>query len=223
MRSIFFVLLLFSLTLSAGMFSSAQGQSAPDGISADKLVQRVDSYYNHLHSFSADFTETYRGMGIHRQEQGTLLLSKPGKMRWDYTQPAGKVFIINGKYAWFYSPGDPQAQRIDVKKMNDLRSPLRFLLGHTHLQKEFEHLSLTRSDRGLVISGVPKGIENRISTVDLGVTPDGAIHSMAIRETDGSTTSFTFSAIRPDVPAPEHEFQFHAPTGIPVVNGLPPV
>lgn len=217
-------ILLLSLAFgSAGPTWAETAPKAPAVIPASTLIERVDTFYNRLHSFSANFTETYQGMGIHREERGTLLLRKPGKMRWNYDQPPGKVFIINGKYAWFYSPGDPQAQRIDVKKMNDLRSPLRFLLGHTHLKKEFDHLALTRSDAGLVISGVPKGMENRISTVDLGVTPNGAIHSMVIRETGGATTSFTFTNIRPDIQAPEREFVFHPPAGIPVVNGLPPV
>lgn len=224
MKPVFTALLLLCFLCGpAALRATAEASAAANQVPANTLVRRVDSFYNHLHSFSADFTETYQGMGIHRDERGTLILRKPGKMRWNYAQPKGKVFIINGKHAWFYSPGDPQAQRIDVSKTNDLRSPLRFLLGHTHLEREFEHLALTRSGAGLVISGVPKGMENRVSSVELGVSADGEIHSMVIRETDGSTTSFTFSNIRPDVEAPEQEFVFHPPAGIPVVNGLPPV
>src|ERR1700684_2484043 len=110
--------------------------------SAKDLAQRVDRHYNQLHSLKAGFTESYEGLGMQRTESGTLLLLKPGRMRWDYSPPAGKLFLLDGKYAWFYSQGDPQVQRIQAKQLDDLRSPLRFLLGHTELEKEMDTLTV---------------------------------------------------------------------------------
>ena len=66
-------------------------------------------------------------------------------------------------------------------------------------------------------------MQNRVEKVVLGVSADGVIHSMSITETDGAKTAFTFTDSQPDAPAPETEFVFHAPPGIPVVDGLPPV
>lgn len=122
-------MLFLAAALSAGLFSFAQ--AAP---TAHELAQRVDRHYNQLHSLKAGFVETYQGLGMDRTESGTLLLLKPGRMRWDYAQPAGKLFLLDGKFAWFYSRGDPQVQRIPSKELDDLRSPLRFLLGHTELE-----------------------------------------------------------------------------------------
>ena len=67
-------------------------------------------------------------MGIDREESGILLLRKPGKMHWSYANPAGKIFLLDGKYAWFYSPGDAQVERVSAAQLDDLRSPLRFFL-----------------------------------------------------------------------------------------------
>jgi outer membrane lipoprotein carrier protein len=105
---------------------------------AHEMAQRVDRHYNQLHSLKAGFTEHYEGLGMQRTESGTLLLLKPGRMRWDYTSPSAKLFLLDGKYAWFYSPGDPQVQRIESKKLDDLRSPLRFLLGHIYAYRPAE-------------------------------------------------------------------------------------
>ncbi len=69
---------------------------------------RVDRHYNQLHSLKAGFTESYQGMGVKRTESGTLLLLKPGRMKWDYTSPPGKIFLLDGKFAWFYTRGDPR-------------------------------------------------------------------------------------------------------------------
>jgi outer membrane lipoprotein carrier protein len=52
--------------------------------SAQDMAQRVDHHYDSLHSLKAGFTESYNGLGMTRTESGTLLLSKPGRMRWDY-------------------------------------------------------------------------------------------------------------------------------------------
>ena len=104
-----------------------------------------------------NFTESYPGMGMDRHESGVLLLEKPGRMRWNYAEPPGKVFVLDGKYGWFYTPGDAQVQQIPAKKLDDLRSPLRFLLGHAQLTKELDGLTMTPADDGLFrLRGVPK-------------------------------------------------------------------
>ena len=76
---------------------------------------------------------------------------------------------------------------------------------------------------GLELSGVPKGMENKVAKIVLGVSADGIIHSMSITETDGAETAFTFRDSQANAPAPDADFVFHPPPGIPVVNGLPPV
>ena len=190
---------------------------------AQQVAQRVDKYYNSLHSLRTAFTESFHGMGIDREESGTLLLRKPGKMHWSYDHPAGKIFLLDGKYAWFYSPGDAQVERVAAAQMDDLRSPLRFLLGHTQLQKELDGLTLSTTPDGLQLSGVPKGMRDRVAKIVLGVNADGVIHSMSITETDGAETAFTFKDSQANVPARDADFVFHAPPGIPVVDGLPPV
>jgi outer membrane lipoprotein carrier protein len=191
---------------------------------AHDLAQRVDRHYNQLHSLKAGFSESYEGLGRPRTESGTLLLLKPGRMRWDYTSPEGKLFVLDGKYAWFYSRGDPQVQRIPARELDDLRSPLRFLLGHTQLEKELNTitLALASGDR-FTLSGVPKGLEKRVHRLTVTVTADGTITAIEIEETDGALTRFTFSAEEPNAPIPASVFKFSPPPGIPVVDAKPPV
>ncbi|HWE85971.1 MAG TPA: outer membrane lipoprotein carrier protein LolA [Terracidiphilus sp.] len=189
-----------------------------------ELARRVDKHYNQLHTLKAGFTESYAGMGMQRSESGTLLLSKPGRMRWNYLSPAGKMFLLDGKYAWFYKDGDPQVQRIEAKKLDDWRSPLRFLLGHTELEKEMEHLMLApAANGGFTLTGQPKGQENRVSRLALTVTRDGAITGIEIEETDGAITRFTFTDELANAPIAANVFRFTPPAGVPVVDALPPV
>ena len=187
------------------------------------IVHKVDDHYNHLNSLSTRYTERYAGMGMERSEAGTLLLKKPGRMRWTYDQPVGKVFVLDGKFAWFYTPGDPQAQRIPAKQLDDLRSPLRFLLGHTQLAKELDNLTVTPEGAGFRITGIPKGMEQRLKLLTLTVAASGAIQAMRLEEVDGAVTEFTFTAMQENVPVKDSDFLFTPPAGVTVINGLPPI
>lgn len=189
----------------------------------DALVRKVDDHYNHLSSLRAHYTERYAGMGMDRTESGTLLLKKPGRMRWNYDNPVGKVFVLDGKFAWFYTPGDAQAQKIPAKQLDDLRSPLRFLLGHTQLKKELDNLTVTPDGQGFRIAGVPKGMEQRVTSLTLGVTAAGAIQTMRLEEVGGAVTEFAFSAMEENVAVKSSDFVFTPPAGVSVVNGLPPI
>ena len=189
----------------------------------EALVRRVDDHYNHLSSLRAHYTEHYSGMGMDRTEEGTLLLKKPGRMRWSYAAPAGKVFVLDGKFAWFYKPGDAQATRVPAKQLDDLRSPLRFLLGHTQLRKELDQLTVAPEGSGYRISGVPKGMEQRVKLLSLGVTAAGAIERMRLEEVDGAVTEFVFSDLKENVPVKDSDFGFVPPAGVTVVEGLPPI
>ena len=193
-------------------------------VTAHDLAQKVDRRYNQLHSLTAGFTESYTGMGIDRTESGKLLLLKPGRMKWEYTNPAGKLFLLDGKYAWFYSRGDSQVQRIPAKQLDDLRSPLRFLLGHTELEKEMNGLTLASAPNAqFTLTGVPKGRENRVARLTLTVTAEGTITAIEIEETDGALTHFTFTGEVPNAPIKPETFHFTPPAGVPVVDSLPPV
>lgn len=209
------IVLLMSVCCAAGVPVLAQDDAS--------LIKKVDDHYNHLTSLRCHYTEHYAGMGMDRSEEGTLLLKKPGRMRWNYAEPVGKVFVLDGKFAWFYTPGDTQAQRIPAKELDDLRSPLRFLLGHTQLKKELDGVVVAPEGLGFRISGVPKGLGQRVKSLTLGVTATGAIERMKLEEIDGAVTDFTFSEMQENVPVQDGDFVFAVPAGVSVVDGLKPI
>jgi len=199
----------------------ATASPVPD---AHAVAQAVDERYNHLHTLQADFTEIYRGAGMERTESGTLWLKKPGKMRWEYRSPRDKLFLSDGKDAWFYVPGERQVRRTAVKKLDDLRSPLAFLLGKTQLEKELQGLSLAVdvtpvASGDVVVRGVPKSLADRVSQVLLEITPEHWISRIIIEEVDGSVTEYRFSNQKENVAVPDGQFQFAVPDGVEVIDG----
>jgi outer membrane lipoprotein carrier protein len=191
---------------------------------AKVIARAVDNRYNHLRSLQAEFRETYRGPGIERTESGTLWLKKPGKMRWEYRSPREKLFLSDGKNAWFYLPSDRQAWRTPVRKLDDLRSPLAFLLGKTKLEKELQGLSLapdaTPSTPGnVVLRGVPNGMADRVNQVMLEITPTDQIARIILEEQDGSVTEYAFAQPQENVDVAEDRFRFVRPPGVEVIDG----
>ena len=126
-------------------------------------------------------------------------------------------------FAWFYTPGDPQAQKIPAKQIDDLRTPLRFLLGHTKLEKELTQIHITPDAGQYRITGVPAGQQQRIKSLTLLVTPTGLITQMTLEELDGATTAFTFTDTQENLPAAEKDFTFTPPPGVTVITGTPPI
>jgi len=216
-------LLVLTFSLSTPFSCHAQEALPAAQNSAHALAERVDRHYNTLHSLKAGFTESYEGLGMSRDESGTLLLVKPGRMKWEYSKPAGKFFLLDGSFSWFYSPGDSQVQRIPAKELDDLRSPMRLLLGHTKLEKELVNLTAAPAPNGrFTLSGVPRGLEKRVSRLALTVTAEGTITAIEVEETDGALTRFTFAGEEPNAPVPLSTFRLNAPAGVPVVDALPP-
>jgi len=188
------------------------------------IAQAVDNHYNHLQTLQTEFTETYRGAGVERAESGSLWLKKPGKMRWEYRSPKEKLFLSDGKDAWFYLPGDRQVRRTSVKKLDDLRSPLGFLLGKTRLEKELEGLSVAPDVAPLipgdaVLRGVPKAMAERIREVILEITPDHRIVRIQFEEADESVTEYRFAEQKENSAIADQRFRFEVPRGVEVIEG----
>jgi len=195
--------------------------AAPD---LQTVAKAVDEHYNRLRSLQAEFTEIYRGAGIDRTESGTLWLKKPGKMRWEYRSPRDKLFLSDGKDAWFYLPGDKQARKTPVRKLEDLRSPLGFLLGKTRLEKELQGLGFAPdlaplTPGNMVLRGVPQNMAERVIQVLLEITPDNRISRIVIDEVDGSTTEYRFREQKENVGIADERFRFTPPPGVEAIDG----
>ena len=189
-----------------------------------RLARAVDDHYNHLRSLQSDFTEIYRGDGPERVESGTLWLKKPRKMRWEYRSPKEKLFISDGEAVWFYLPGERQLRRTEFRKLDDLRSPLAFLLGKTKLENELRGLSkavdqVPMGAGNTLLRGVPQGMGGQVSEVQLEITPSDQIVRIVLMEADGGTTEFRFSGWKENLELSDDRFRFIPPPGVETVEG----
>jgi outer membrane lipoprotein carrier protein len=178
------------------------------------LLAGVEARYNRAKTLEVLFREQYTPPGRPpRTESGTLLLRKPGRMRWDYSQPKGKLFISDGKSLWLYTPADNRAEHMKVQESDDMRAPLAFLLGKLNFQKEFRNLTSRPEGDATRITAEPKNDSLPYSVVEFVVTADGRIREVKVTAFDKSILDFTFAQEKVNPPLDGKLFEFTPPAG----------
>jgi outer membrane lipoprotein carrier protein len=145
-------------------------------------------------------------------------------MRWEYRSPKEKLFISDGQDVWFYLPAERQLRKTALRKLDDMRSPVAFLLGKTKLENELQGLSKAVDQSPLeagntLLRGVPQAMAGQVSEVQLEITPSGQIVRIVLMEADGATTEFRFAGWKENLELSDNRFQFSPPPGVETVEG----
>jgi len=207
-----------------GLFRLAIGLLAVSALAGDArlddLLKQVEARYNHAKTLQILFQEQYTRPGqIRRSESGVLMLRKPGRMRWDYSQPKGKQFLSDGKFLYLYSPDTNRAEKAKVQETADMRAPLAFLLGKLNFQKEFRDIQGQPDAGGMRITAEPRTDNLPYSHVEFAVTSDARIREVKVTAYDQSILDFTFDKEKMDPPLDARLFQFQLPAGAQLVEG----
>jgi len=201
------------------LLTAIPGSAESRSPALDKLLKSVQERYNHMPSLRLDFSETYTGMRRPvESDSGVLYLRKPGRMRWEYSTPPGKLFLSDGKEVFLYTPDDRRAERSKLKESEDMRAPIAVLLGKLDFGKEFKSFETRQEADGTWIVATPKSDSLVYTKVEFLATPDGEIHRVRVTGQDQSKLDFTFSNERDNVSVPDSLFKFQAPPGVQVVE-----
>ena len=193
----------------------AYASSAP----LDALLKGVESRYNKARTLQVLFKEEYTPPGgAHRTESGLLMLRKPGRMRWIYSQPPGKLFVSDNKFLYLYTPSENRVEKMKLQESEDMRAPLAFLLGKLNFDKEFQNLKATPEGADTRITGEPKTDNLPYSQVEFVVTPDYRIRQVKVTGFDRSILDFSFDQERVDPQLDARLFQFQVPKGAEMVE-----
>jgi outer membrane lipoprotein carrier protein len=182
------------------------------------VLKDVEYRYNHAKTLQVLFTDQYTPKGgIQRTESGILLLRKPGKMRWEYTQPdavKGKLVVSDGSFLYIFTPADNRGQKMKLKDSmaEEMEAPLAFLLGKLNFDKEFKNIQAHPDGSDLRITGEPKNENLPYSSVDFVVTPQNQIRKLRITM-PGYTLEFAFTLEKMDPALDPKLFLFHLPPG----------
>jgi outer membrane lipoprotein carrier protein len=204
--------------LSSAICLAARAQSSKPSLA--KVISGIELRYNRLATLQVDFEQTMKY--LNRQplvERGTLYLRRPGKMRWEYSKPAGKLLVGDGDLLYIYSPKSNQVQQLRPSQTGDLRVPLSFLLGRLHYRRQFRDLRLREINGSPVLIGEGRGGKEAYSRVEFTYDPANfALLHLKVYGQDESVTTFAFSGETINPLLEEQLFAFRAPEGAEIVD-----
>ncbi len=222
MRFLYFVTALVALASGAAIASGLSAQAArPPVLDVARAVQKN---YDAVRDFSADFVHSYVGgvLGQRVTERGTVVIKKPGKMRWNYTSPEKKVFVSDGVKLYSYVPADKQVTINAVPAGDDTSTPTLFLAGKGNITRDFTvgytEVPGAPADT-YAIKLVPTRREQDYDWLVLVVDQRTyRIRMLVTTDTQGGTSTFTFTNMKENVNVPDQEFAFKIPRGVEVVD-----
>jgi outer membrane lipoprotein carrier protein len=178
----------------------------------------VESYLNGLATWSADFTQTIDdGHGkIMRSAAGKLYLQKPGRFRWDYSQPSEQLILADGKQIWFYDKdlGQANVRDMDASLAN---TPAVLLSGNSSVSSQFDVTSLPPSDGLEWYQLIPKRADSDFQLVRIGFRK-GELASMFLADKLNQITQLTFSNSQRNAKFSPGLFSFVPPAGVDVIG-----
>ncbi len=202
-----------ALALAAASELHLQAQSV------DNVVEGIERHYNSLSALKMGFEQSMEYAGRKRNsESGTLYLLRPGKMRWEYSDPQGKLGVSDGTVFRQYNPYTHQVRQVNLEEMTDLRAPLSFLLGRMRLRRMFRNLRVGEVEGQPALLGEGRGGQDFFSRVEFAFTPDDyAITGIRIVGRDESVNAYRFSDEVKNPSLAAALFEFKAPPGAEVV------
>jgi outer membrane lipoprotein carrier protein len=194
--------------------------SAPAALASPST--EVEKYLNGLASWSADFKQTIDdGHGkVVRSAAGKLSLQKPGKFRWDYSEPSEQLILADGKQIWFY---DKDLQQANVRNMdaNLANTPAVLLSGSGSLTSQFDVTGLPPSEGLEWYQLIPKNPETDFQLVRIGFRSGGELATMFLADKLNQVTQLTFSNSKRNAKFAPDLFTFVPPPGVDVIGRQP--
>jgi outer membrane lipoprotein carrier protein len=188
------------------------------------VARRLQAHYDAVRDFSADSTQTPPGgaRGPRAEERGTVLVKKPGMMRWEYEVPEKKLFVADGVKMYSWVPGDNQVIVSSVPAADRATTPVLFLVGKGNLTRDFviSYADPARvAPTSVALSLVPRNREPDYDSLTLVV--DRAtlrLQQLIAVDGQGGTSTFRFDNLKENVGVPDKAFSFRIPRGADVVT-----
>lgn len=183
------------------------------------ILKHVEQRYNGAKTLQVHFVESYTIQGRARKsESGELTLRKPGRMRWDYSAPSGKLFVSDGKDVYLYTPEAHRVEKAKLKASDDLRAPLAFLLGKLDFAKDFKDFDYKPEGGNYLITAKAKNDKVPYEKIQMLVTPDYEIQRLVVNGDDLSLLTFQLDGEKLNPPVNDTVFKFQMPAGATLVD-----
>jgi len=191
----------------------------------EAALDGLQKKYSQVRDLKMQFIQSYKNprRGA-KTETGTLLLKRPGMMRWEYKTPVEKLFVSNGKTVSFYLPQENQLQKTKVKESRDQRIPFLFLLGKGNFKRDFSKVEWATDVKPFfqgnrVILAYPKKGIDEFARILMEFSPQTfQLQRVTVFDIDGTMSEFVFTDIEQNLGMASGIFEFRPPPGTEVIE-----
>ena len=214
-------ILVVALIAAVGAPLAAQAPPRPEAAEVAAALQRK---YDSVRDFSAEFTHKYEGGVLRKKvsERGTVMVKKPGLMRWNYTSPEQKTFVSDGRRIYLYVPADNQVMVSPVPTQDQATTAVLFLAGKGNLTRDFaiSYAANGGTSQRYRLRLDPKQPERDYDWLEVEVDKATMqIAALNAGDRQGGRSAFTFSNIKENLGLPDKTFEFKIPRGADVISG----
>ena len=179
----------------------------------------LDTYLTQLKTLRADFAQTVTdGKGEVQKAQGTLIIVRPGRFRWELTPDGGspQLMVADGKNLWFY---DRDLEQVSVKAATAAltATPAGLLSGDGNIRELFTVSSAGKSDGFDWVLVKPRESDADFREARLGFGPS-ELKRMVLKDKLGQTVRLDFSKSERNPSVAESEVKFTPPPGADVIG-----
>lgn len=160
----------------------------------------------------ARFVQTYipAGFSSGEKESGQLALQLPDCLRWDYTEPYPKGFLLCGGVVHAWNPEDQSGRRYRVDRKNEPGLDL-LLLGVDDLKNRYQATTKAGEEGKVEVQLSPKGKVAELADASLTVdTGTKRLVAVSYHDKEGNLTRFEINGYE-SLP---RQGRFSPPTGI---------
>ncbi|HVJ88688.1 MAG TPA: outer membrane lipoprotein carrier protein LolA [Labilithrix sp.] len=203
----------------------AAGQPQPASPEATaQTIAKVQAFYDSTTSFVSPFNQEFwvKSHNVRKKSKGKVTFAKPGKMAWDYEDPAGNRVVSDGSILKVYEAGNKQMFEQNVDK-SQYPAALSFLTGTGKLTDSFSFVMYPGEAMdfrgGMVLVGTPKK-ENAAYTKVLFYV-DTATHHIRralIVDAQGNRNRFDFVEPKVNVQVDDGTFKLVPPPGTQIIK-----
>lgn len=195
--------------------------AADSGDEAGKALDAVQKRYEGVRDLHANFEQASFSLALGKEtiSKGAVTVERPGKMRWEYAAPDGRVIVLVADSIKIWNPDEKQLQIAPLSAGNVSPTALGFLLGQAVLRDTFDAELIAapeRAERGLRLR--PKA-DSGFELLELWVDPKTfELRESVVLDLFGNRTRLRLSDMRENSGVAAKVFEFEAPAGAEVVD-----
>jgi outer membrane lipoprotein carrier protein len=189
----------------------------------DAVIQGIETAYKDVQSLKADFVQVTHNaaMGEATKQRGKLEMKRPKMMRWSFGQPAGKLFVTDGKTMWVWSEADNQVIVSPVVATGGGQMT-QLLDGLDSLSTLFDVSLLSDAagpeKRSYSLRLVPK-TPGSFQSLDLVLArKDFIVQKLAMLDAFGNRVELNFQHVKLNASLSDDQFAFTIPDGAQVIR-----